>query len=74
MLQKIVFMAIHQIQDDLMEQVDFLNQTDRKIEAKRLDERVNYDLEMIRNWVIAQGSKTILDILTEELQVLDPSV
>ena len=47
--------AIHQIQDDLMEQVDFLNQTDRKIEAKRLDERVNYDLEMIRELGYCSG-------------------
>ena len=47
--------AIHQIQDDLMEQVDFLNQTDRKLEAKRLDERVNYDLEMIRELGYCSG-------------------
>ena len=47
--------AIHQIQDDLMEQVDFLNQTDRQLEAKRLDERVNYDLEMIRELGYCSG-------------------
>ena len=47
--------AIYQIQDDLMEQVDFLNQTDRKSEAKRLDERVNYDLEMIRELGYCSG-------------------
>ena len=47
--------AIHQIQDDLMEQVDFLNQTDRKLEAKRLDERVNFDLEMIRELGYCSG-------------------
>jgi len=47
--------AINQIQDDLMEQVDFLNQTDRKLEAKRLDERVNYDLEMIRELGYCSG-------------------
>ena len=47
--------AIHQIQDDLMMQVDFLNQTDRKLEAKRLDERVNYDLEMIRELGYCSG-------------------
>ena len=47
--------AIHQIQDDLMDQVDFLNQTNRKLEAKRLDERVNYDLEMIRELGYCSG-------------------
>ena len=47
--------AIHQIQDDLMNQVQFLNNTDRKLEAKRLDERVNYDLEMIRELGYCSG-------------------
>ena len=47
--------AIHQIQDDLVDQVNFLNQTDRKLEAKRLDERVNYDLEMIRELGYCSG-------------------
>ena len=47
--------AIHHIQDDLIAQVNFLNQTDRKLEAKRLDERVNYDLEMIRELGYCSG-------------------
>ena len=47
--------AIHQIQDDLMDQVQFLNNTNRKLEAKRLDERVNYDLEMIRELGYCSG-------------------
>ncbi len=47
--------AIHQIQDDLMEQVQFLDSTDRKLEAKRLEERVNYDLEMIRELGYCSG-------------------
>lgn len=47
--------AIHQIQDDLMEQVQFLHSTDRKLEAKRLEERVNYDLEMIRELGYCSG-------------------
>ena len=47
--------AIHQIQDDLMDQVQFLNNTDKKLEAKRLDERVNYDLEMIRELGYCSG-------------------
>jgi excinuclease ABC subunit B len=40
--------AIGQIQDDLMKQVEFFNSIGKKLEAKRLYERVNYDLEMIR--------------------------
>lgn len=40
--------AIHEIQDDLVKQVEFLKQIGKTQEAKRLDERVNYDLEMIR--------------------------
>ena len=47
--------AIHQIQDDLMNQVQFLNNTNRKMEAKRLNERVNYDLEMIRELGYCSG-------------------
>ncbi len=47
--------AIHHIQDDLMDQVQFLNNTNRKLEAKRLDERVNYDLEMIRELGYCSG-------------------
>ncbi len=40
--------AIKNIQDDLTEHLAFLNENNKKQEAKRLDERVNYDLEMIR--------------------------
>ena len=47
--------AIHDIQDDLMEQVQFLHSTARKLEAKRLEERVNYDLEMIKELGYCSG-------------------
>ena len=58
-----------------MAQVNFLNQTERKIEAKRLDERVNYDLEMIRELGYCSGiEKIILGILMEEALDQDPSV
>ncbi len=40
--------AIEQIQDDLIKQVDFFKSIGKTLEAKRLNERVNYDLEMIR--------------------------
>lgn len=40
--------AIRFIQDDLVIQIDNLRGQGKKLEAKRLEERVNYDLEMIR--------------------------
>jgi len=40
--------AIHQIQDDLVEQVQFYHDIGKHLEAKRLEERVTFDLEMIR--------------------------
>jgi excinuclease ABC subunit B len=40
--------AIRAIQDDLVKQVAFFKETVKHLEAKRLEERVNYDLEMIR--------------------------
>ena len=40
--------AIKEIQDDLVHHLEFLKENGKNQEAKRLDERVNYDLEMIR--------------------------
>jgi len=40
--------AIHQIQDDLVKQVDFFQEIGKPLEAKRILERVEYDLEMMR--------------------------
>lgn len=40
--------AIRLIQDDLIKQIDFFKDIGKYLEAKRLDERVNFDLEMIR--------------------------
>lgn len=40
--------AIHQIEDDLTRQVEYFQETGRPLEAKRIQERVTYDLEMIR--------------------------
>lgn len=41
-------MAIHKIQDDLMEQIRLFEEMGKDLEAKRLKERVEYDIEMIR--------------------------
>lgn len=40
--------AIHMIEDDLTKQVAFLESVGKEYEAKRLYERVTYDMEMIR--------------------------
>lgn len=41
-------LAIRQIQDDLVKQVDFFKEIGKLLEAKRILERVEYDLEMMR--------------------------
>ena len=40
--------AIRQIQDDLVAQVEYFREIGKNLEAKRLQERVEYDIEMIR--------------------------
>ena len=40
--------AIHDIQDDLAKQIDFFNELGDSIKAQRIRERVEYDMEMIK--------------------------
>ncbi len=47
--------AIHNIQDDLVSQMEFFKSTGRELEAKRLEDRVNYDLEMMRELGYCSG-------------------
>jgi excinuclease ABC subunit B len=47
--------AMRQIQEDLVKQVDFFLQQGRTIEAKRIEERVNFDLEMMRELGYCSG-------------------
>ena len=47
--------AIHEIQDDLMSQVSFFEKDMKLIEAKRLKERTEFDLEMIRELGYCSG-------------------
>ncbi|MFT4832413.1 MAG: excinuclease ABC subunit B [Psychroserpens sp.] len=47
--------AIHQIQDDLMKQIAYFQETGKPLEAKRLEERTNFDLEMIRELGYCSG-------------------
>ena len=47
--------AIHQIQDDLVKQVDYFKEIGKPLEAKRLEERTEFDLEMIRELGYCSG-------------------
>ena len=47
--------AIHEIQDDLVKQVSYFQDIGKHLEAKRLDERTNFDLEMIRELGYCSG-------------------
>jgi excinuclease ABC subunit B len=40
--------AIHRIQADMVQQVDYFKEIGKHLEAKRLEDRVTYDLEMMR--------------------------
>ena len=46
---------IYQIQDDLVMQLQYFRDIGRFLEAKRLEERVNFDLEMIRELGYCSG-------------------
>ncbi|MGZ4034334.1 MAG: excinuclease ABC subunit UvrB [Bacteroidia bacterium] len=47
--------AIHQIQDDMVKQVDYFKEIGKHLEAKRLEDRVTYDLEMMRELGYCSG-------------------
>ena len=47
--------AIRNIQDDLVKQVDFFNAIEKPLEAKRLQERTELDLEMIKELGYCSG-------------------
>jgi excinuclease ABC subunit B len=47
--------AISEIQDDMVRQVEHFNETGKKEEAKRLEQRVLYDLEMIKELGYCSG-------------------
>jgi excinuclease ABC subunit B len=51
MLQQV----IHEIQDECLAQTEYFKNSGKYIEAQRVDERVNYDLEMIRELGYCNG-------------------
>jgi excinuclease ABC subunit B len=51
----VLHQAIWDIQQDLVKQVDYFNGIGKHLEAKRLEERTNFDLEMIRELGYCSG-------------------
>jgi excinuclease ABC subunit B len=47
--------AIHAIQEDLVKQIDYFKEIGKPLEAKRLEERTEFDLEMIRELGYCSG-------------------
>ncbi|MGX9986646.1 excinuclease ABC subunit UvrB [Soonwooa purpurea] len=47
--------AIREIQDDMVKQVDFFNRIEKPLEAKRIQERTELDLEMIKELGYCSG-------------------
>ena len=47
--------AIKHIQDDMVEQVEYFKEIEKHLEAKRLEERTTFDLEMIRELGYCSG-------------------
>lgn len=47
--------TLFQVQEDMVRQVDYFKSTGRFLEAKRLEERVTFDLEMIRELGYCSG-------------------
>ena len=47
--------VIHEIQDEVLQQEEYFKKENKYIEAQRISERVNYDLEMIRELGYCNG-------------------
>lgn len=47
--------VLHEIQDELQAQIKYFRSLGKELEAKRIDERVNFDLEMIRELGYCSG-------------------
>ncbi|MEI6899643.1 MAG: excinuclease ABC subunit UvrB, partial [Bacteroidota bacterium] len=47
--------SLYEIQDDMMRQVAYFKETGKEFEAKRLEDRVTYDLEMMRELGYCSG-------------------
>ena len=59
--------AIRSIQDDLVKQIDYFKDIGKHLEAKRLEERTNFDLEMIRELGYCSGIENYSRYLDQRL-------
>jgi excinuclease ABC subunit B len=53
--KEMIVQVMHEIQDEMMAQVEYFKATGKYIEAQRLKERVEYDIEMIRELGYCNG-------------------
>ena len=59
--------AIRSIQDDLVLQIEYFKEIGKHLEAKRLEERTNFDLEMIRELGYCSGIENYSRYLDQRL-------
>ena len=65
--------AIRQIQDDLMVQVDYFNEIGDPVKAQRIKERVEYDMEMIKELGHCSGIENYSRYPEDFLLIVDES-
>src|SRR5476649_1713981 len=53
--KEMIVSVMHEIQDEMMAQIEYFKNTGKYIEAQRLKERVEYDIEMIRELGYCNG-------------------
>lgn len=63
---------MYEIQDEMMQQHDYFKQTGKYIEAQRLKERVEYDLEMIRELGYCNGIENYSRFFDRRMQGTRP--
>ena len=64
--------AIWEIQQDMVKQVDYFKEIGKHLEAKRLEERTNFDLEMIRELGYCSGIENYSRYLDGRLPGMRP--
>ncbi|RQD67386.1 MAG: excinuclease ABC subunit UvrB [Tindallia sp. MSAO_Bac2] len=47
--------AVHDIEEELIERIDYFKNKDRLLEAQRIEQRTKYDIEMLREMGYCQG-------------------
>lgn len=65
--QDVLQNAIKDIQDDLLKQVEYFKEIGKHLEAKRLEERTNFDLEMIKELGYCSGIENYSRYLDQRL-------